>query len=56
MAQELLAGIMEALEGMLRVLTDQGFAPLEAAYTASWLHTNQQVRPQEGCMMIEIRV
>ena len=29
---------------MLRVLTERGFAPLEAQYTDSWLHSGQQVR------------
>ncbi len=42
-AQVLLADIMTRLESMLRVLTDEGFGPLEQAYTDSWLHTGQQV-------------
>ncbi len=41
-AQVLLADIMTRLESMLRVLTDEGFSPLEHAYTDSWLHTGQQ--------------
>ena len=41
--QILLADIMMRLESMLRVLTNEGFGPLEQAYTDSWLHTGQHV-------------
>ena len=41
--QALLAGILNNLERMLGVLVRDGFAPLEPAYLAAWLHSNQQV-------------
>ena len=41
--QELLACILERLEGLLAVLVADGFAPLQQAYLETWLHTNQQV-------------
>ena len=41
--QVLLADIMMRLESMLRIVSDEGFGPLEQAYTDSWLHTGQQV-------------
>ena len=41
--QALLAGMMTRLEGMLGMLCQQGFAPLEHDYYAAWLHSGQEV-------------
>lgn len=41
--QELLACILDKLQGLLVTLSAQGFGPLQEAYLQAWLHTNQQV-------------
>lgn len=41
--QELLACILQKLQGLLDTLVADGFAPLQRGYLQAWLHTNQQV-------------
>lgn len=41
--QELLACILQRLQGLLETLVADGFGPLQEAYLHAWLHTNQQV-------------
>jgi len=41
--QALLAGALARLERYMGTLQRQGFAPMEGAYTAAWLHSDQQV-------------
>ncbi|KAL3163002.1 hypothetical protein ABBQ32_009434 [Trebouxia sp. C0010 RCD-2024] len=41
--EELLACILDKLQGLLATLVATGFAPLQQAYLQAWLHSNQQV-------------
>eukprot|EP00884_Botryococcus_braunii_P002285 jgi/Botrbrau1/12057/Bobra.0295s0012.1 len=46
--EDLLAAILERLEPMLTTLETDGFKPLQEAYLASWLHSNQRVFIESG--------
>ncbi|KAI8100485.1 hypothetical protein M9435_006969 [Picochlorum sp. BPE23] len=45
--EEIVAGISNALEGMLDGLASHGFEPFTSEYYASWMHTGQKVVVRE---------